>query len=48
VQALARPGNADQWLIDGITYLLRRESLSKTQYPLITMAALDHLHAVRR
>lgn len=47
-QAMASSGHADQWLIDGIPYLLRREPLSETQYQLITMAALDHLPAMRR
>jgi diguanylate cyclase (GGDEF)-like protein len=45
---MASSGHADQWLIDGKPYLLRREPLSKTQYQLITMAALDHLPAMRR
>ncbi|WP_034368420.1 sensor domain-containing diguanylate cyclase [Comamonas testosteroni] len=48
VRAIVSSGLADQWLIDGIPYLLRREPLSKTQYQLITMAALDHLPAMRR
>ncbi|KGG89411.1 diguanylate cyclase [Comamonas thiooxydans] len=48
VQAMASSGHADQWLIDGKPYLLQREPLSKTQYQLITMAALDHLPAMRR
>ncbi|KGG84434.1 diguanylate cyclase [Comamonas thiooxydans] len=48
VQAMASSGHGDQWLIDGKPYLLQREPLSKTQYQLITMAALDHLPAMRR
>lgn len=48
VRAIVSSGLADQWLIDGIPYLLRREPLSKTQYQLVTMAALDHLPAMRR
>lgn len=37
---------SDQWIIDGRPYLLRRQPLEKTQYQLITLAALDHLPAM--
>ncbi|WP_437340694.1 sensor domain-containing diguanylate cyclase [Achromobacter deleyi] len=39
---------ADQWLIDGRPYLLRRQPLSGTQYQLLTLATLEHLAPMRR
>lgn len=48
VRVLAGSGVADQWLIDGRPYLLRRQPLSNAQYQLLTLAALDHLAPMRR
>ncbi len=48
VRALAGSGLADQWLIDGHPYLLRRQPLNNAQYQLLTLAALDHLAPMRR
>ncbi|TSJ64858.1 HAMP domain-containing histidine kinase [Starkeya sp. 3C] len=48
VRAMPGMGQADQWLIDGRPYLVRRQPLINTQYQLLTLAALDHLAPMRR
>ena len=48
IRAIAGSGNADQWLIDGRRYLLRRQPLTDAQYHLLTLAALDNLAPMRR
>lgn len=48
VRAMASPGQADQWLVDGHPYLLRRAPLVDTEYQLLTLVALDHLDPMRR
>jgi C4-dicarboxylate-specific signal transduction histidine kinase len=47
IRAMADAGQADQWLIEGQPYLLRRQPLSNTPYQLITLAALEELAPVR-
>lgn len=41
-------GTADQWHIDGKSYLLRRQPLAGSQYQLLTLADLDQLAPMRR
>lgn len=48
VRATAGSDLADQWLIDGRPYLLRRQPLAGTQYQLVTLATLEHLAPLRR
>ncbi|NTE68181.1 diguanylate cyclase [Agrobacterium tumefaciens] len=48
VRAMADAPHADQWLIDGRPYLLRREPLADTQYQLFTLASLEELAPMRR
>lgn len=48
VRAISGSRHADQWLIDGRPYLVRRQPLSNTQYQLITLASLDFLAPMRR
>lgn len=48
IGATANPGQADQWLIEGSPYLLRRQPLAGTQYQLLTLAALEELAPMRR
>lgn len=48
VRAMASPGHADRWLIDGRPYLLRRQPLADPQTQLLTLASLDHLAPMRR
>nr|WP_255469115.1 sensor domain-containing diguanylate cyclase [Achromobacter sp. UMC46] len=48
VRATGGSDIADQWLIDGRPYLLRRQPLAGTQYQLLTLATLDHLASMRR
>lgn len=40
--------HADQWLVEGRPYLVRRQPLSNAQYQLITLASLDELTLMRR
>ncbi len=48
VRAIPGPGHADQWLINGRPYLMRRQPLTNPQYQLLTLAALDHVAPMRR
>lgn len=48
VNAIADASQADQWLIDGKPYLLRRQPLAGTQYQLLTLASLEHLTPMRK
>lgn len=48
VRATSGVDLADQWLIDGKPYLMRRQPLSGTQYQLLTLATLEHLAPMRR
>ncbi|HEY4254613.1 MAG TPA: diguanylate cyclase [Roseomonas sp.] len=48
VRAIAGPTQADQWLIDGTPYLLRRQPLAGTPYQLFTLASLEQLAPMRR
>lgn len=47
VRALAKAGQADQWLIEGSPYLLRRQALTNTPYQLLTLAAMQELAPMR-
>lgn len=48
IRPMAGSGQADQWLIEGRPYLLRRQPLTDTQYQLVTLAELDHLAPLRQ
>ncbi|WP_255032068.1 sensor domain-containing diguanylate cyclase [Bordetella genomosp. 1] len=48
VRALDDAQQTDQWLVDGKSYLLRRQALAGTQYQLLTLAELDHLAPMRQ
>lgn len=48
IYAVTNRDHIDHWLIDGKPYLLRHQSLSNTQYQLITLAALDEVEPMRR
>ncbi|WP_183003073.1 sensor domain-containing diguanylate cyclase [Achromobacter sp. UMC71] len=48
VRAAGSAEFADQWLIDGSPYLLRRQPLAGTQYQLLTLATLERLAPTRR
>ncbi len=48
IRAMADANQADQWLIDGHPYLVRRQPLSDAQYQLLTLAKLDHLEPMRQ
>jgi len=37
------PGKADQWLVDGVPYLLRQQQLTDMPYKLLTLASLERL-----
>ncbi|MBN9469983.1 MAG: diguanylate cyclase [Bosea sp.] len=47
IHAMAGSAHADQWLIDGEPYLLRRQSLTGTPYQLFTLASLEQLAPMR-
>ncbi|WP_033458939.1 sensor domain-containing diguanylate cyclase [Bordetella bronchiseptica] len=47
VRAAGGAGRAEQWLIDGKPYLVRRQPLSGTHYRLLTLASLEHLAPLR-
>ena len=48
IRVMAGADQADQWLVDGHPYLVRRQPLSDAQYQLLTLAKLDHLEPMRR
>lgn len=48
VRAIADSSHADQWLIDGKPYLVRRQPLSNSQYQLLALASLDEVAPMRR
>lgn len=48
IRAMEGQGAADQWLVEGRPYLLKRHPLSNTQYQLLTLASLDGLATMRR
>lgn len=48
VRTMADATHADQWLIDGRPYLLRRQPLAGTQYQLFALASLEELAPMRR
>ncbi|WP_051661186.1 sensor domain-containing diguanylate cyclase [Bosea sp. 117] len=48
VRPVAADGPADQWLIDGKPYLLRRQQLSNAQYHLLTLAGMDAKSSMQR
>src|SRR5690606_38216758 len=43
VRAAGGADRAEQWLIEGKPYLVRRQPLSGTHYRLLTLASLEHL-----
>jgi len=47
IRAMAGSAHADQWLIDGQPYLLRRQPLAGTPYQLFTLASLEQLAPMR-
>lgn len=47
IRAIVDQGHADQWLIDGKPYLLKRQLLTDTQYQLLTLATLEPLVPMR-
>lgn len=48
VHQIADVEGGDQWMIDGHSYLIRRQPLGNAQYQLLTLASLDHLGALQR
>lgn len=48
IRAIVDQGHADQWLIDGKPYLLKRQLLTDTQYQLLTLATLEPLVPMRK
>ncbi|MGZ9896464.1 GGDEF domain-containing protein [Bordetella bronchiseptica] len=47
VRAAGGADRAEQWLIEGKPYLVRRQPLSGTHYRLLTLASLEHLAPLR-
>lgn len=47
IRMMTGQGHADQWLIDGRPYLLKRQPLANTQYQLLTLASMDNLAPMR-
>jgi len=47
IRAVKAHGVADQWLIDGIPYVMKRQPLNNRQYQLLTLASLEPLADLR-
>ncbi|SMD03783.1 sensor domain-containing diguanylate cyclase [Pseudomonas sp. URIL14HWK12:I5] len=48
IRPMTGAAQADQWLIDGQPYLVRRQPLNDAHYQLLTLATLDHLQPMRQ
>ncbi len=48
IVALSGNGHADQWLIEGESYIVRRQPLAGSQYQLLTLASLRELARSRQ
>ncbi|GAA5656146.1 adaptive-response sensory-kinase SasA [Brucella sp. NBRC 13694] len=48
VRPIADVEGGDKWMIDGHSYLIRRQPLDNAQYQLLTLAPLDRLDAMQR
>ncbi|MCS4292032.1 signal transduction histidine kinase [Comamonas sp. BIGb0152] len=47
IHPVAANGIADQWLVDGKPYVMKRQPLNNTHYQLLTLASLEPLAAIR-